>query len=59
MTEVDLGYGILNRDGNIVKAGVMGCYVYGLAPVYGDETDEIGYINMKGEWVIKFERSEF
>ena len=31
----------------------------GLTPVYIDQTDEIGYVNMKGEWVIKFERSEF
>lgn len=59
MTEADLGYGILDRNGNIVKAGVMGCFVDGIAPVFDDKTDEIGYVNMKGEWVIKFERSEF
>ena len=59
MTEADLGYGMLDCDGNIVKAGVMGCFVNGLAPVFDNHSDEIGYVNMKGEWVIKFERSEF
>jgi hypothetical protein len=59
MTEADLGYGLLDRSGNIVKAGVTGCFVNGLAPVYDDDTDEIGYVNMNGEWIIKFERSEF
>lgn len=52
-------YGVLDKNGNLLIAGVSGCFVDGLAPVYIDQTDEIGYVNMKGEWVIKFERSEF
>lgn len=54
-----MGYAVLDKQGNIVTAGVSGCYVDGLAPVFIDQTDEIGYVNMNGEWVIKFERNEF
>ena len=59
ITVDELSGGLLDRSGNIVKAGVTGCFVNGLAPVYDDDTDEIGYVNMNGEWIIKFERSEF
>ena len=54
-----MGYAVLDKQGNIITGGVSGCYVDGLAPVFIDQTDEIGYVNMNGEWVIKFERSEF
>lgn len=52
-------YMMLDKQGNIITGGVSGCYVDGLAPVFINQTDEIGYVNMNGEWVIKFERSEF
>ena len=59
----DYGYGLLDQNGNVVIAGLAGPFVNGLAPVI--LTDNIGkytgvgYVNMQGEWVVKFEENEF
>ena len=52
-----LGYGLLDDKGNVVIAGLAGPFVDGLAPVINKK--EVGYVNEKGEWVIKFEESNF
>ena len=59
----DHGYGLLDQNGNVVIGGLAAPFVNGLAPVI--QTDNIGkytgvgYVNMQGEWVIKFEENEF
>lgn len=54
----NLGYGLLSADGDLVIAGLAGGFQEGLAPVY-DESLGVGYVNEKGEWVVKFEKNEF
>lgn len=53
-----LGYGLLSADGNLVIAGLAGYFQEGLAPV-NDESLGVGYVNEKGEWVVKFEKNDF
>ena len=56
---IDLHYGLLSTNGNLVIAGLSGPFHDGLAPVCNTEKGEVGYVNMKGEWVIKFEKNDF
>ena len=51
------GYGLLDEKGNVVIAGLAGPFVEGMAPVISESGK--GYVNMKGEWVIKFEENQF
>lgn len=51
------GYGLLDEKGNVVIAGLAGPFVEGMAPVISDAGK--GYVNEKGEWLIKFEESNF
>lgn len=51
------GYALLSEKGDVVIAGLAGVFSEGLAPVRIGK--DIGYVNMQGEWVIKFEESEF
>lgn len=59
----DHGYGLLDQNGDVVIAGLAAPFVNGLAPVI--QTDNmgkytgVGYVNMQGEWVVKFEENEF
>lgn len=57
------GLGLLDQNGNLVIAGLAGPFVNGLAPVIQknnlDKYTGVGYVNMQGEWVIKFELNEF
>lgn len=59
LINVNLGYGVLNRQGNVVAAGVTGCFVNGLAPMFLDEYGYVGYVNTDREWVVKFSVSRF
>lgn len=52
------GYGLLSADGDLLIAGLAGYFQEGLAPV-NDESLGVGYVNEKGEWVVKFEKNEF
>ena len=55
------GYCLLSDTGDIVIAGLAGPFRNGIAQVYDKafHPQNIGYVNTKGEWVIKFELSEF
>lgn len=55
------GYCLLSDTGDIVMAGLAGPFRNGIAQVYdsGLHPKNVGYVNTKGEWVIKFELSEF
>jgi hypothetical protein len=53
----DLGYALLDDKGNAVIAGLVGPFVNGLAPA--KNKNGVGYVNENGEWVIKFEESNF
>ena len=57
----DCGYCLLSDTGDVVMAGLAGPFINGIAQVYDKEfhPKNIGYVNTKGEWVIKFELSEF
>ena len=48
---------MLAENGDIAISGITGVFTEGLAPVANEK--EAGYVNAKGEWVVKFERSEF
>lgn len=48
---------VLSDGGDIKLSGITGAFTEGLAPVANDK--EAGYVNMQGEWVIKFEENEF
>ena len=55
------GYCLLSETGDVMMAGLAGPFINGIAPVYDNEfhPKNVGYVNTKGEWVIKFELSEF
>ena len=57
------GLGLLDQNGNLVIAGLAGPFVNGLAPVIQQDNlgkyTGVGYVNMQGEWVVKFELNEF
>ena len=61
--ERDHGLGLLDQNGNVVIAGLAGPFVNGLAPVIQQDNlgkyTGVGYVNMQGEWVVKFELNEF
>lgn len=57
------GLCLFSDTGELLMTGLAGPFVNGLAPVeqskgIGKYTG-VGYINMQGEWVIKFEENEF
>ena len=56
--------GLLDANGDIVVGGLNGFFSEGLAPVNNTDSSDhsknyAGYVNQKGEWVIKFGESEF
>mgnify|MGYP002861759660 FL=1 len=51
------GYALIDDSGNAVIMGLSGVFTDGLAPVKNKAG--VGYVNMKGEWVIKFEENKF
>lgn len=55
------GFGLLDDDGDMIIGGLAGFFSGGLAPVRDSYTNpkNVGYVNEKGEWIVKFERSEF
>lgn len=58
-----LGLCLLSESGELMMADLGGPFVNGLAPVVQSRgmslPAEVGYVNMQGEWVIKFEENEF
>lgn len=56
---------LLNETGDISICGISGFFSEGLAPVnnvpmaINDKSESVGYVNEKGEWIIKFEESNF
>lgn len=58
-----LGLCLLSESGDLIMADLGGPFVNGLAPVARSRgmglPEEVGYVNMQGEWVIKFEENEF
>lgn len=52
-----VGYSLLSEKGDVMITGLAGVFSEGLAPVRTGK--DIGYVNKQGEWVIKFEVSEF
>ena len=56
-------YCLLDKEGNVKMQGLKGPFVNGIAPVEKwkniSECEGIGYVNEKGEWIVKFERSKF
>lgn len=56
-------YCLLDKDGNVKMYGLKGPFVNGIAPVEKwknmQECEGIGYVNEQGEWIVKFERSQF
>jgi len=60
----DARCGLLDTNGDIVVGGLSGFFSEGLAPVNNTSSSDrsknyAGYVNQKGEWVIKFGESEF
>lgn len=55
------GFGLLDDNGDLIIGGLAGYFSGGLAPVRDRYTDptNVGYVNERGEWIIKFQRSEF
>ncbi|MBQ6965876.1 MAG: WG repeat-containing protein [Bacteroidaceae bacterium] len=55
------GYCLLSDTGDVMIAGLAGPFINGIAPVYdsGLHPKNLGYVNTKGEWIVKFELSEF
>ena len=58
-----LGLCLLSETGDLMMADLGGPFVNGLAPVARSRgmglPEEVGYVNMQGEWVVKFEENEF
>ena len=59
----DCGLCLLSDKGELLMTGLAGPFVNGLAPVEQskniDKYTGVGYVNIQGEWVIKFEENEF
>lgn len=57
------GYCLLKENGDVEMSGLAGPFVNGIAPVKlaknMSEWIGVGYINRKGEWIVKFELNEF
>lgn len=57
------GYCLLSKEGDVVMSGLAGPFVNDIAPVKlaknMSELIGVGYVNRKGEWIVKFERNEF
>ena len=55
------GFALLDDNGDMIIGGLAGFFSGGLAPVRDSYTNpkNVGYVNEKGEWIVKFERSEF
>ena len=58
-----LGLCLISETGDLLKAGLAGPFINGLAPVVrsqpGGKYTDVGYVNMQGEWVVRFEENEF
>lgn len=57
-----LGLCLLSDSGDLLMAGLDGPFVGGLAPVVQPQPGgkyTVGYVNIQGEWVVKFEENEF
>lgn len=56
---------LLNETGDISICSISGFFSEGLAPVnyvplaINDKREAVGYVNEKGEWIIKFEENNF
>lgn len=58
----DYRYGLISDTGDFLITGLSGVFINDIVPVcIGSEFDprEIGYVNTKGEWIVKFEENEF
>lgn len=52
------GYARLTSEGDADFMGIAGGFRNGIAPINSEDIG-VGYVNEKGEWIVKFEENEF